>query len=80
MPLMCMLYFVYIKLLCIRLFNIRHFHFVIFTACFQYRFDLSYRNNREVFSKQEEAGKEQPERTKIEPDFIHTWAIVSTPA
>lgn len=73
-------YFFDIEFFCVLLFYIRHFHFIIFTARFQYRFDLRYRNGREIFTEQEEAGKEQPEGTEVETDLPDAGAVVGTPA
>src|SRR5574343_93146 len=61
-------------------FDNTHFILVSFTGCFQYIFDLCNCNYREVFCKQEEAGKEQSECTGIETNFPDGWAVVYRPA
>ena len=40
------------------LFYCRHLIFIAFPCCFQYMLYFCNRNNREVFCKQEETGKE----------------------
>jgi hypothetical protein len=77
---MSVCHFIMIEAFCIRLFNIGHLHFVIFSTGFEDRLDLGYRNYREVFCKEEEAGKEQSECTEVETDLPDGRTVISTPA
>ena len=74
---MMRMYLLMHKFFCtLHIYLLYHFPLMCFAGCFQYELDLSYRNYREVFSEQEEAGKEQAECTHIETYLRPCWAIV----
>ena len=73
---MCVLQLVN-KLFGALLLNRLHLLFIRLSGRFQHEFDFSNRNRREVFRKQEEAGKEQTERTQVEAYFRPAWAVIA---